>query len=182
MDRAVLLTDPAMAGADTHATAGALAAAARQLGPFDLILCGRRAVDGETGQVPGMLAGALALPCVTNVEELTADLPALRLKRGLENGAAELSLALPAVVSLCEYSYPLRLPGILGMRRARELPVERLTAAGLGLAPEQCGLKGSLTAVTAMSTRFPGLRKGPKERDPAAGASRLLALCREVVK
>ncbi len=161
-DRAVLLTDPQMAGADTLATAGALAAAIEKLGDFDLILCGRRAIDGETGQVPGMLSAFLDIPCISSVERIEED---LQLSRRLENGAQTLKTTLPAVVSICEYTYTLRLPGILGMRRAKTKTVERLSAADIGLTPEQCGLKGSATKVVAMDARFPGLRKGPKETD-----------------
>ena len=179
-DRAVLLTDPAMAGADTYATAKALAAAIAHLGEFDLILCGRRAIDGETGQVPAMLAAALGLPCVTDAEQLWEEEGRLLLRRRLEQGNATLCIPCPALVSLCEYTYPLRLPGILSMRRAREKQVERLTAADIALSPEECGLKGSLTQVVHISTTFPGLRKGPKETDIPTGVRRLLQLWQEV--
>lgn len=179
VDRAVLLTDPLMAGADTRATAVALAAAARRLGPFELILCGRRAMDGETGQVPGMLAGALGIECVTNVESLEQTPEGLRLSRRLERGMAQIRALPPLVVSICEYSYTLRLPNILSMRKARQKQVERYTAADLGLLSELCGLKGSATRVVAMSARFPGLRKGPRELDLEKGADRILSFCQE---
>lgn len=179
-DRAVLLTDPQMAGADTLATANALAAAAEHLDRFDLILCGRRALDGETGQVPGMLAGKLALPCVTNADALSLENGALVLQRRLESGNARQRVCLPAVVSVCEYTYSLRLPGIMAMRRARQKQVELLDAAALQLTPEVCGLKGSATKVVAMSAKFPGLRKGPREQDAAVGAAQLVRICREV--
>lgn len=180
-DRAVLVTDPLMAGADTYATAEALLAAVKKLGEFDLILCGRRALDGETGQVPGLLAAGLDRPCVTNVEQLSAEEGHLMLRRRLENGIESLRAQLPAVVSICEYSYRLRLPGIMGMRRAKQQQIQRLCAADLGLPAHACGLKGSLTRVVAMSERFPGLRKGPKQTDIAVGAAEVLRLCREVV-
>lgn len=179
-DRALLLTDPKMAGADTLATANALAAAVRHLGGFDLILCGRRAIDGETGQVPGMLAASLDMPCVTNAEGLELAGDKLRLLRRLEAGTSRMEMSLPGVISVCEYSYTLRLPGIMGMRRARGKQVELLTGEQIGLSPEQCGLKGSATKVVAMSAKFPGLRKGPKEQDAVLGAAKLLAICREV--
>ena len=161
-DRAVLLTDPQMAGSDTLATARALAAAVKTLGQFDLILCGRRAIDGETGQVPGMLAAMLDIPCISSVESIDQE---DQLFRRLENGVQTLKTSLPAVVSICEYTYTLRLPGILGMRRAKSKTVEKLCAADIGLSPEQCGLRGSATKVVAMDAKFPGLRKGPKETD-----------------
>ena len=62
----------------------------------------------------------------------------------------------------------------------RIAPVEILTAADLGLTPEDCGLKGSLTKVVAMESRFPGLRRGPKETDLDAGVQNLRVLLREV--
>ena len=181
-DSAVLLTDPWMAGADTAATATALAAAVEKLGGFDLILCGRRAIDGETGQVPGELAAALELPCVSNVEALERTEEGIRLRRRMEDGIAVLQLAGPGVVSLCEYAYPLRLPGILALRRARNKQVEKLTALDLGLKQEKCGLRGSRTRVTAMEARFPGLRRGPKETDVKVGVRMLAQVLREVGK
>jgi electron transfer flavoprotein alpha subunit len=69
-DDGVLLTDPALAGADTLATARALAALLEREGPFDLILMGRNSVDADTGQVPPELAHLLDLPFVTGVREL----------------------------------------------------------------------------------------------------------------
>ena len=88
--------------------------------------------------------------------------------------------ASPLCVSVCEYTYPLRLPGIMGMRRARQKTILRLSAADLGLAPGQCGLKGSLTKVIAMDNQFPGLRKGPRETDPAKGVAHILSMLKEV--
>ncbi len=178
--RAVLITDRRMAGADTQATARVLAAAVKKLGDFDLILCGCKAIDGETGQVPGQLAAALGLPCVSNGETLEADPDGLTITRRLETGTQELRGRTPTVISLCAYSYPLRLPGILGMRRARNIPVEVLNADDLGLLPEQCGLKGSATKVLAMESRFPGMRRGPKETDLTLGAKALGQILREV--
>lgn len=179
-DRAVLITDRLMAGADTRATAAALKAAAEKLGPFDLILCGRRAIDGETGQVPGELAAAMGIPCVSNVEKLTKEGENLVLSRRLEDGIQTLSAKAPLVISVCEYSYNLRLAGIMSLRKARNKQVELYTAADLGLNAAQCGLKGSLTKVTAMEAKFPGLRKGPKETDTSVGLANALKIIREV--
>jgi len=179
-DRAVLITDGCMAGADTRATAAVLKAAAEKLGPFDLILCGRRAIDGETGQVPGQLAAALGLACVSNVEALSRETDGLTLQRRLEDGVQALHARTPLVVSICEYALHLRLPGILSLRKAKDKAVELYDAAFLGLRPEECGQAGSLTRVTAMEARFPGLRKGTREQDPATGAGQILRMLREV--
>lgn len=179
-DRAVLITDPAMAGADTHATAKALATAIGQLGQFDLILCGRRAVDGETGQVPSQLAAALDMPCVTNAQTVVLSPMGANVERRLENGIAKLQGKLPMVASICEYAYKLRLPGILSMRKAKTKQIECLSAEALGLDRQQCGLRGSLTKVVSMSAQFPGLRRGSKETDVSKGTENLLSVCKEV--
>ena len=66
-DRAVHLCDPRLAGADTLATARALTAAVRKTGVPDLILCGRRAIDSETGHIGAQMAKMLGVPCVPSV-------------------------------------------------------------------------------------------------------------------
>lgn len=180
VDRMVLLSDRVLAGADTYATARALAAAVTTLGGADLILCGRRALDGETGQVPPMIAAALGLPCVSDADGIEATSEGLTLTRRLENGTATLFVRTSAVVSVCEYAYPLRLPSIMSLRRARGKQAETLTAADVGLTAEECGLKGSLTRVVRVDTKPPGLRGGDKETDVARGVAHLRQMCREV--
>lgn len=159
VDRVILLSDRALAGADSLATARALASAVRHLGGADCILCGRRAMDAETGQIPGQLAAALEIPAVTNVQQLEASGDVLLCDRRLETGVAKVEAAAPCLVSLCEYVYPLRLPSIMGRRRAKDKQVEVLTAADIGLTAEECGLSGSKTKVTHVDTKAPGLRK-----------------------
>ena len=126
------------------------------------------------------LAAALGLPCISNAEKVETAGDELLVARRLEDGVQNLTVSGSAVISFSSYSYPLRLAGILGMRRARKTPVEILTAADLGLTPEDCGLKGSLTKVAAMESRFPGLRRGAKETDLDAGVRNLRELLREV--
>ena len=127
-----------------------------------------------------MLAGALDLPCVTGAESLRLAPGGLLLERSMEQGYAKMQVQLPAVVSLRIYSYTLRLPRILAMRKARQTQVEILTAQELGISPAECGLKGSLTQVVGIQNHFPGLRKVTKQTDPELGAHALLRLCKEV--
>ncbi len=178
-DRAVLLTDRCLAGADTQATARTLAAAVEKLGSFDAVFCGSKALDGETGQVPGELAAALDWPCVTNAESVCRTGDALILARRLETCLQTLSADMPLVLSFCPYCYCLRLAGIASMRRARGKRIEIWDAAALGLAPQECGLAGSATRVLSAQARFPGLRNGPKEENMDAGLSRLKAMLKE---
>lgn len=179
-DRAVLVSDPAFAGADTVATAKTISFACKLLGRFDLILCGRRAIDGETGQLPGMLASALNVPCYTNAEKVECFGSHLQIRRILEDGTQSVTVPCPVCVSLCEYTYALRLPGIMGMRRAKNKKIEVLNKDMLSIHPQQAGLKGSLTKVVAMDAKFPGLRKGPKYTDVETGIHSILSVIREV--
>ena len=96
------VTDPAFAGSDTLATARALAAAVKHLGPFDVILAGRNSVDAETGQVPPQLAELLGLPFACGVRRLrlTGERLSLLLEHNDEWLDAELEL--PALLSCAE--------------------------------------------------------------------------------
>ena len=101
-DEGFHVTDPAFAGSDTLATARALAAAVRHLGPFDLILAGRNSVDADTGQVPPQLAELLDLPFACGVRRLrlTGERLLLLLEHNDEWLNAEVEL--PAVLSCAE--------------------------------------------------------------------------------
>lgn len=179
VDRTILLTDRKMAGSDSYATAAVLKAAIKKLGPFDLILCGRKAVDGETGQVPGELSAALGLPCISNVSKLTLTGDEVFCNRLLESGTAELKISLPAILSMCEYSYPLRLPSIRARRQAVGKTVEVLELQELPLEETDCGQKGSKTKVTKTARLEAGLRNGPKETDLCVGVEKLISIIKE---
>ena len=157
-DEAVLMTSPRFAGADTLVTAHCLAEAEKALGGFDLILCGRRAVDGETGQVGPMVAALLERPCVVNATEGEIIEDCLRALQLTEAGSQEWKAPLPAVMTLCEWSHALRLPTISGLRRAAQADVQFCEPEDLGIDPATCGLKASPTRVTHISARPVGVR------------------------
>ena len=94
--------DPAFAGSDTLATAGALAAVLRDAGPFDLILLGRNSIDGETGQVGPELAELLDLPFAGGVRRLHDGGAVWPLELEHDDGTQEVEVALPAVLSVAE--------------------------------------------------------------------------------
>jgi len=155
-DEAVHMTDKAFAGADTLVTAKCLKAAVEALGGFDLILCGRRAVDGETGQVGPMLAAMLHMPCVSNAVNAVLENGSLSVEQLTEAGVATWQMPLPALVTLCEWSHRLRLPTLMGLRKAQKAEIRRFTAAELGI--QESGLKASPTRVTHISARPVGVR------------------------
>jgi len=150
IDDAILLTDRAFAGSDTWATAYVLAEAIRQSGPFDLIICGERATDGDTGQVGPEIAAYLDLPVVSYVNWVdTADSGGrqLQLSRMVETGSEMLSVTLPAVLTVVKQVSNPRLPTLRGKQRARQAPINSLALAELGLDPAKVGLRGSPTRV-----------------------------------
>ena len=148
-DRALLLTDRAFAGADTLATSYALQKGVEKAGEFDLILCGRMAVDGDTAQIGPELAARLGVPHVTDVEwlEAEADGSAVTVRRQLGGSVQTLRVPLPAVLTVMRELNVPRLPSIAGVLRAAEAGVDRFDAAAVAADTALCGLKGSPTQV-----------------------------------
>ena len=150
-DRAVHLLGSEFAGADSLATARALAAACRKL-DFDLILCGKYSTDAETAQVPPMLAELLDLPQVTGVTALTLA-PGLRqvtVKRETDDGFEMILCPLPAVLSVAERLVKPIKVSPEDLEPARLKPVEVWGAADLparGRKSNQYGVPGSPTTV-----------------------------------
>ncbi len=131
--RAVLLSDPLFAGSDTLATAYVLSRAMEKLKP-DRILCGRKTLIGDTGQVPPMLAemaGYEFLPDVLTVADGNAV-----TREGNRNIP-------PRALLAAEKQAVLRLPSLL----SRVGTVETWNAADIGADPMRCGLNGSPTRV-----------------------------------
>ena len=97
-DEAVLLSDRAFGGADTWATSTTIAAALRKLG-FDLIVCGRQAIDGDTAQVGPQIAEHLGIPHVSYVSELELTGDAVVVKRVFEDGYQRIKAKLPCLLT-----------------------------------------------------------------------------------
>jgi electron transfer flavoprotein beta subunit len=146
-DEAFLLCDRALGGADTLATAYTLAQGIRRLAPFDLVLCGRHAVDADTGQVGPELAERLNLPQATLVKKLECDGKTVVAWRECEEGTAVWEVPLPAVVTVDKEINTPRYPSPLGIMRAAKKPLVVWTAKDLAVEEDQIGLKGSPTRV-----------------------------------
>ncbi|MXZ91496.1 MAG: hypothetical protein F4W95_14815 [Chloroflexi bacterium] len=147
-DRAVLLSDRALAGSDTLATAQALSLALQRESP-DLIVCGRNSSDAETGQVGPEVAELMGLPHVSNVRKLEIDRAANRItvERATDEGYQVLQCPLPAVVCVTEGAGQERYPGREEMAEAETKTVEQLTCADLTDDLSLFGLEGSPTWV-----------------------------------
>ncbi|MEI8247809.1 MAG: electron transfer flavoprotein subunit beta/FixA family protein [Lentisphaerota bacterium] len=147
IDRAVLISDRAYAGSDTWATARILAAAVRHLGDADLIICGERATDGDTGQVGPELAAALGLPVLTYLNRFDVKDNEFQAGRMVENGIEELAGRLPVLITVVKEIAEPRLPTLDGKIRARQTNIPVLTQSELQIDPDEIGLKGSPTNV-----------------------------------
>lgn len=147
-DRAILLSDRALAGSDTLATAQALSLAL-QREVADLIVCGRNSSDAETGQVGPEVAELMGLPHISNVRNLEIDRAANRItvERATDEGYQVLGCDLPAVVCVTEGAGQERYPGREEMTEAEGKEVEQLTCADLTDDLSLFGLEGSPTWV-----------------------------------
>ena len=152
VDRGILISDRVFAGSDTWATSHILAAAVRVAAPdFDLILCGERATDGDTGQVGPETAAALDIPAVTYASKLGAYRDnRLRLVRLVDGASETLTVRCPALVSVVKAIATPRLPTLDNKIAARQAEIKTLSQKDLGLPPDQVGLAGSPTRVVAI--------------------------------
>lgn len=161
-DCGVLISDKRFGGSDTLATSRTLAKAVEKLGPFDIILSGERATDGETGQVGPATAEFLNIPALTyvsSIDELESD--SISVTRSVEGGHEKVKSPLPAmVIPVKEMNIP-RLCTLGGKMRAKKTEIPLLSADDLGLDENSTGLKGSATWV--INVTYPQMtRQGRK--------------------
>ena len=183
-DAGVLLSDRRFAASDTWATGYALARAIRALGDVDLVICGERATDGDTGQVGPGIAAFLDLPLATYVShiELTAG-DGLRVRRLVEGGDEVLWMPLPATLTVVkEIAYP-RLPTLRGKQRSKAAEIPVWTPDDIGARADWLGRRGSPTRVVKID-RPQVARQGERivvkeSADIDRAADRVVAFFRE---
>lgn len=148
VDRAILLSDRDFAGADTLATAYTLSLGIKQLENFDLILCGKMAVDGDTAQIGPELAENLGIPHVTDVCEFINITPGeIVCKKITDRGYQVLRVKLPALLTVVKNINMPRLPSIPGVLFGLSAPLELKNAVDLHADSKCIGLSGSPTQV-----------------------------------
>lgn len=100
-DDGILLTDRAFAGADTLATSYAISCAVKKIKDFDVIICGRQAIDGDTAQVGPQVAEKLGIAQITYAEEIVSvKKNVIRIKRRLERGIEVVEGKFPLVITV----------------------------------------------------------------------------------
>ena len=172
-DGAVLITDPALAGADEWATAKVLAAALDKLAP-DVALMGMASDDARGSLVPGAVAAMRDLPLLSYGAELTVGDGAARARRLSAAGFDWITAPLPVVATVTDQVGEPRYASLKGIMAAKRKPMETWSLADLDLSPDELS-GGALTTVTG--TRQPE-EKAPTERIenlPAAEAATKIA-------
>ncbi len=183
-DEVYHLADPAFLNGDAYATARALAAAIQKIGDYDVIFCGKQAVDDDNAAVGAMLAEMLDLPHIAVVVrlELAADGKSVRAEREIEGGREVVEAPLPAVITAQKGLNEPRYPSFKGIRQARTKPFTQWTVADVGLDPGVVGMSGAKVQVLEIlppPERPPG-RIIPGE--PAEAAREVVRLLREEAK
>ncbi len=146
-DRAVLLSDPRFASSDTLATSYVLGRGVRKIGRFDLILCGTRSADGDTGQVGPQLAEELGIPYVTGVEKLEKMKNLLRVERSSDGFREILELPEPALLTISS-KMTVQLPSLIEIQDAHtRYAIERWNLEDLHADSTKVGSNGSCTFV-----------------------------------
>ena len=153
VDDVILLSDRAFAGADTLATAYTLATGIEKIVGYDLILCGKQAIDGDTAQVGPGIAENLNIPHTTYVKEIRkVEEDSITVKKIIETGYEIIEMELPALLTITKEINEPRLPSIRGVLRSREIKVPVWTADELILDRDLIGLDGSPTQVVSVET------------------------------
>jgi electron transfer flavoprotein beta subunit len=133
--KGVLITDPALPGADTLVTARVLAAAVKR-GAFDLVIAGVESTDGYTGTLPATVAELLGVPNATFARKIELKDGAIRTERQTEMGYDVVECPLPAVVTVTAGANEPRYPTLKGIMQAKQKPLEQLSVSDLGLSAE----------------------------------------------
>jgi len=153
-DKAVHVSDEALAGSDALVTSLVLAEALKQTG-FDLVILGSESTDARTGVVPAMLAERLGVPQLTLASKVDIDGQSVTVRRVTDDGYQVVTGPLPAVVSVVEKINEPRYPSFKGIMAAKKKPVETLTLADLEIDPAQAGLAASASEVVSWAARPP---------------------------
>jgi electron transfer flavoprotein beta subunit len=182
-DKAVLLSDQAFDGGDAYTTALVLAAALRRLS-FDLLLCGKQAVDDDGSTVGIQVAELLGLPhvAVVNKLEINTGARTILAHRQIEGGIELVEAPLPALITCQKGLNEPRYPSLPGIMKAKQKPLEIVTRETLGLPVETIGSAGVKQRVVRLE--LPPTRPAGRiiEGDAATAVKELVRLLHEEAK
>ncbi len=149
VDRAILVTDPALAGSDALSTARVLAAAIKKEN-VDLIYCSTESTDGYTGMVPGGIAEFLGIPQLTFAREVTVEGNKAIAKCVTLTGYQTTESSLPAVVTIASGSFEAIYPTMKGIMSAKKKPFVQYSLTDLGIDASQVGEAGACERILSI--------------------------------
>ena len=178
-EKAVLVSDEAIAGAGALDTARVLAGAIGKAGDYDLILAGVESSDGYTGTVPQMVAAELGLPMVSFAKSVSVADGKVSVQRQTETGYQDVEAPTPAVVSVTAGVVEPRYPSFKGIMAAKKKPVEETTLADLGIDAGSVGWAGAGQEITAVEDA-PAREAGEIIEDEGEGFQKIVAKLEEL--
>ncbi|GAA4377049.1 electron transfer flavoprotein subunit beta/FixA family protein [Paeniglutamicibacter cryotolerans] len=129
-DRAVIVSDEALRGADITLSAEVLAAAIEREG-IDLVLAGNQSTDGSSGMLPAAIAEILGVPYASELSALEMSADSVKGPRSVDGGVQYISAMLPAVATITEALPEPRFPNFKGIMGAKKKPIEHVSLAEL---------------------------------------------------
>jgi electron transfer flavoprotein beta subunit len=172
--KAVLVSDPSLAGSDSLSTAKVIAKAVERVGDVDLLLTATESTDGYTGTIPGQVAELLDWPSLTFAKEVTIGDGKVTIQRQTEAGYDVVEASLPAVVSVTAGVVEPRYPSFKGIMAAKNKPVDAVKPADLGLADDQVGWAGARQEITSVE-QAPERQAGEKIEDDGTAFEAVVA-------
>lgn len=181
-DGAILLCDRAFAGSDTWATSYVLSRAIAKMADYDVVICGRQTLDGDTGQVGPELAEMLKIPFVAYVNKVddVGD-GHMRVQRMVEEGHEVIEIPLPAVITVVKEINVPRLPSLRGSMKAKTAQIPVWTAEDIGSEPDKAGIAGSPTRVVKVFFPKRTTKSEMLQGTPEQQAEQLAAKLEEVI-
>ncbi len=146
-DEAYLISDKALAGSDTLATAYALSKAIEKTGHYDIIFCGMQAIDGDTAQVGPQIAERLRIPQLTYVEDIVIENDEIEAKRVIEGGYEIVRTKYPALLTITNTANDPRYTSIFGIRKASKKEIPAWSVDYIEANKDKIGRSGSPTKV-----------------------------------
>ncbi len=175
--KAVIVSDDSLRGSDALSTAKVLAAIIRRES-FDLVLAATESTDGYTGTLPVQLAELLGLPSITFAKAVAVEDSVVKASRQTEEGYDEVTVPLPALVTVTAGVVEPRYASFKGIMAAKSKPLEVLSVADLGL-EGQVGAAGAREEVVSVQVAE-SRQAGEKYVDDGDGAKKVVAFLESI--
>ena len=170
-DKAVHLSDEALAGSDAVQTSYALAKVLETL-EYDLVIAGSEATDSRMAIMAALLAERTGKPQLSGARKVTVDGTTIRIERQNENGYDVVEASAPAIVSVVEKINEPRYPSFKGIMAAKKKPLTTLTLADAGIEADKVGLGSAPSQVVEFANK-PPRQAGQIVKDEGDGGAKV---------